>query len=233
MKNKTFLLLVVLTSIVLSCLNSINYSENFKSETAGAYLYNEDDVIAISYDNNTLFFKWRGNKTQPVATAENEFFVPDMYKKFHFVIHPDTNQRYLSIIHEVNKDSISYDYLKAPNGYKTPSEHLKEKNYEAALAGFLKIKAKDSTSEFIQQYKFNRIGYKLMGDKNYEDAIAVFEMNTILHPTKHNVYDSLGQAYLVIGDSLKAYENYKKTLSLNNGNRRAQKYIDTYEAKTK
>ena len=231
MNTKTYLLTAVLFGFLSSCSKSIDYSEDFKNETAGVYLYNEDDVIHISYEDNALFFKWRGAKTKPVATANNEFFVPDMYKKFHFVTHPTTNERYLSIIHDDNTDSISYDYLKAPNGYKTPSEHLDEKNYEAALAGYLKIKAKDSTSEFIQQYKFNRIGYKLMRDKNYEDAIAVFEMNTILHPTKHNVYDSLGQAYLVSGDSIKAYENYKKTLALNNGNRRAQKYIDAFENK--
>jgi tetratricopeptide (TPR) repeat protein len=212
-----------------SCLSSIDYSEEFKKETAGNYLYNEDDVISVYYQDNTLFLKWRGAKTQPVAISENEFFVPDMYAKFHFVKHPITNQRYLSKIYETNPDSLSYDYLKVDDHYKTPTLLLNEGNYEKALEGYLKIRAKDSTSEFIQQYKFNRMGYKKLSEKDYQAAIAIFEMNTKLHPTKPNVFDSLGQAYLVSGDSLKAYENYKKTLALNNNNRRAQEFVDAFE----
>lgn len=231
MKIKTLFSIFVLILFISSCSKSIDYSEEFKKETAGNYLYNEDDVISISYDDNALFMKWRGVKTKPVATSENEFFVPDMYKKLHFVKHPNTNERYLSIIHETNVDSVSYDYLKVPDDYKTPTVLLNEGKYEKALEGYLKIRAKDSTSEFIQQFKFNRMGYKKMSENDYKGAIAIFEMNTKIHPTKHNVYDSLGQAYLVSGDSLKAYENYKKTLELNNNNRRAQKYVDAYESK--
>lgn len=217
--------------IVFSCSKSIEYTDEFKKETTGSYLYNADDVIAISYEGNTLFMNWRGVKTKPVATKLNEFFVPDMYKKMRFVKHPETNERYLSIISETNPDSLSYDYLKAPDGYKTPSQYIAEKNFDKALKGLLKIKAEDSLSEFINQYKFNRIGYKYISDDNFEDAIAIFKMNTKLHPNKPNVYDSLGQAYLVTGDSLQAYENYKKTYELNNSNRRAKKYIDAYESK--
>ncbi len=221
----------MLLFLVYSCTKSIEYTEAFKKETEGSYLYNADDVIAISYEGNTMFMNWRGVKTKPVVTELNEFFVPDMYKKLRFLKHPETNQRYLSIISETNSDSLSYDYLKAPNGYKTPSQYIAEKNFDKALEGLLKIKAEDSLSEFINQYKFNRIGYKYIREENFEDAIAIFEMNTKLHPNKHNVYDSLGQAYLVTGDSLNAYKNYKKAYKINNGNRRAKKYIDAYDSK--
>lgn len=231
MKTKSIFPLLLLTIFISACSSSVEYSEAFKNKTSGTYLYNEDDIIIVSYDANTLFLNWRGAKMKPVSTAENEFFVPDMYKKLHFVTHPKTNEKYLSVIQESNPDSLSFDYPKAPDGYKTPTTWLKEGNYEEALKGYLKIKAKDSTSEFIQQYKFNRMGYKKMAAKEYEDAIAIFKMNIILHPTKHNVYDSLGQAYLVTGDSLQAYENYKKTYELNNRNQRAKKFIDAYESK--
>lgn len=231
MKIKTLFPIFIIVLLLSNCSKSIEYSDTFKKETAGKYLYNEDDVITISYENNTLFFKWRGVKTKPVATDVNAFFVPDMYKKLRFVTHPKTKDHYLSIIKEDKIDSISYDFIKVADDYKTPTQFLNEGNYQAALDGYLKIKEKDSTSEFIQQYKFNRIGYKKMADKEYKDAIAIFEMNAKIHPSKHNVYDSLAQAYLVTGDSLQAYQNYKKTFKLNNRNKRAKTYIDAYESK--
>ncbi|WP_295833308.1 tetratricopeptide repeat protein [uncultured Winogradskyella sp.] len=232
MKIKTFSILALLF-IAFSCSKSIEYTEAFKKETAGSYLYNVDDVIVISYEANDLFMNWRSVKTKPVATELNEFFVPDMYKKLRFLKHPKTNKTYLSIISETNPDSLSYNYLKAPVGYKTPSQYIAEKNFDKALVGLLKIKTNDSLSEFINQYKFNRIGYKYIREDNFEDAIAIFEMNVKLHPNSPYTYDSLGQAYLVYGDSLNAYKNYKKTYKLNKGNRRAKKYIDNYERKVK
>lgn len=231
MKTKSFLTTLSVVLCFYSCSNSVQYSEGFKEETAGVYLYNADDIITIYYKDNTLLLNWRGVKTKPVAIDSNEFFVPDMYTKLRFVKHPSTNKRYLSIISEDNNDSISYDYVKAPKDYKTPSKHLEEKNYEKALEGYLRIKAKDSMSEFVNQYKFNRMGYAFLRDNNYEDAIAIFIMNTKLHPKSGNVYDSLAEAYARKGDSLLAYENYQKALDINNDNRRAQRFINAYENK--
>ena len=231
MKTKYLTLILSLLILIISCSSSVNYSEKFKTETSGKYLFNADDVITISYDDNSLYMHWRGIKSKPVATDTNEFFVSDLYQKLRFVQHPKTRERYLSVISESNPDSISYDYIKVNDTYKTPSEHLEEKNFDKALEGLLAIKEKDSMSEFINQYKFNRIGYRYIRDNNFEDAIGVLEMNTKLHPNSPNTYDSLGQAYLVSGDSLNAYHNYKKAYNLNKGNRRAQKYIDAYESK--
>ncbi|NRA93978.1 MAG: tetratricopeptide repeat protein, partial [Psychroserpens sp.] len=200
MKVKSALVLFGLAIVAMACSSSVEYSEAFKKETAGKYLFNSDDVMEINYDNNDLYLTWRGVKTKPVATDENEFFVPDLYKKLRFVQHPQTNERYLSVIPENNPDSIGYDYIKVPNDYRTPSQLIKAKEFDKALEGLLAIKAKDSMSEFINQYKFNRIGYRYLRDENYEDAIGIFTMNTKLHPSSGNVYDSLGDAYARSGD---------------------------------
>ncbi|MBE0424859.1 MAG: hypothetical protein IBX66_13150 [Lutibacter sp.] len=47
-----------------------------------------------------------------------------------------------------------------------------------------------------------------MREKNFELAIAIFKINVALYPKSSNVYDSLGEAYLKSGDTLKAIENY-------------------------
>jgi len=49
-----------------------------------------------------------------------------------------------------------------------------------------------------------------------------------LYPKSDNVYDSLADAYLRNGDSLQAFNNYKKALELNTGNDRAKAYIKKY-----
>lgn len=231
MKTKILQLLVLV--LLSSCSKSIEYTEAFKEETSGKYLYNQDDVIEVFYENNNLFLKWRGaSKIKPVVLDENVFFMVDMYKKLRFVQHPETQKRYLSIIQEDTEDTITYDYLKVPNDYKTPSMYLKEKNYEKALAGFLLIKEKDSTSDFINERDFNSRGYRFVRENKFEDAIEIFKINVALHPTSDNVYDSLGDGYVLIKDSLQAYINYKKALDLNNRNKRAQEFVDAYKPKS-
>ena len=232
MKPKLLKLLFIGVILVLSCSKSIEYSQTFKDETSGKYLFNQDDVIEVFYEGNNLFLKWRGaSKIEPVVLGKNEFFMVDLYKKLRFVEHPETKERYLSIIEDGNEAKITYDYLKVPNDYKTPSMLLKAKKYDKALSGFLFIKEKDSTSDFINEREFNTMGYKAIREKQYLDALEIFKINAALHPNSDNVYDSLADCYLLIEDSVQAYTNYKKALDLNNRNRRAQEFVKTYEAK--
>jgi tetratricopeptide (TPR) repeat protein len=201
-------------------------------QTSGRYLYNQDDVIDIYYVNKKLFLKWRGaEKIEPVILDKNIFFVIEMYKKFHFVQHPKTKKRYLSIISEEDKDQITYDYLKVEDSFKTPSMHLKNKNYDKALVGFLEIQKQDSTSVLVNEGEINSLGYRLLRGKEYQNAIDLFKINVVLFPVSSNVYDSLADAFVRYGDSLQAFNNYKKALELNNGNKRAKQFVETYNKK--
>ena len=228
---KTKLLLICIVILGWSCSNSVNYSETFKADTSGNYLYNLDDVITVYYEDNTLFLNWRGGKIKPVALEENVFFVAEMYKKFKFVQHPETKERYMSVLPEEGTAKLTYDYIKVPKGYKTPSAHLEDGEYDKALEGYLKIKQQDSTSVFIEEWGFNSMSYKHLRKKEYDQAIGILEMNSKLHPNSANVYDSLAEAYLQRGDSLQAYNNYKKTLSINRENRNAQTYVSENASK--
>lgn len=229
MKSKTILTILV-TTLFFCCSKSVEYSEEFKKSTSGKYNYNANELIEVSYEDNAIFITWRGGKIETISLDENEFFVTDMNKKMQFVEHPETKVQYLSVITE-DSDKITYDYRKIQDDYMTPSMHLKAGNYEAALQGFLEIKKQDSLSPFLNERDMNRLGYKYFGEEKYEDAIAVFILNTKLHPTSSNVYDSLGQAYLVSGDSLQAYYNYKKAFEFNTGNQRAKRYVEAYKNK--
>ncbi|TYB71752.1 tetratricopeptide repeat protein [Bizionia algoritergicola] len=216
---------------VTSCSNSVHYTNAIKAETSGRYLYNPDAVIDVFYKDDHLFLNWRGAEIKPVALDEHSFFVPDMYQKLRFLKHPNTKTSYLAIIPENAGDSITYAYEKVSDTFNTPSMHLENKNYEAALQGFLAIRKQDSTSVFINEREFNSMGYEFLRDKKYGDAISIFKLNTALHPDSDNAYDSLADGYLTQGDSLLAFTHYKKALELNPSNKRAKKFVSAYETK--
>jgi tetratricopeptide (TPR) repeat protein len=231
---KTTLFSLFFIVILSSCSKSIDYTAEHIEQTSGRYLYNQDEVIDVYYKNNTLFLKWKGaEKIEPVITGDNIFFVADMYTKLHFVQHPETKKRYLSIISKEDENLITYDYLKVSDSFITPRIYFTNKEYKKALAGYLEIKKQDSTSVLIEERQVNRIGYKLLGDNEIEKAIEVFEMNVALYPKSDNVYDSLANAYLQQGDSLQAFNNFKKALEYNNGNIRAKKFVEAYNEKNK
>jgi len=232
--NKTNVLLYTLFLIIVvsSCTKPIDYSAEYMEQTSGRYLFDEENIIDVLYKDKHLFIKLGGVKIiEPVILDKKTFFVADIYKKLRFVQHPETQKRYLSIISEDNEDAITYDYLKVDDAFNTPSMYLENGDYDNALAGYLEIKKQDSTSVLLDEGNFNRIGYSLLRRKEYENAISVFKMNVVLYPESGNVYDSLGDAYLAHGDSLQAFNNYKKTLEYNDGNGKARRFVEAYNKK--
>jgi predicted alpha/beta superfamily hydrolase len=60
----------------------------------------------------------------------------------------------------------------------------------------------------------NRLGYQMLGAKQYKKAESLFKMNIANNPASGNCYDSLGDLYLATGDQPKAIETFKKALTL-------------------
>ncbi|HKV73604.1 MAG TPA: DUF2911 domain-containing protein [Gemmatimonadales bacterium] len=81
---------------------------------------------------------------------------------------------------------------------------------DAATADQLKTRALGMATEA----EVNAYGYQLLGQKNFDEAIAVLTKNTKDHPASANVWDSLGEAYLLKGDKAKGKSYYQKALSL-------------------
>lgn len=227
-----FSLLTILILVLTSCSKNANFTPEFMEQTAGSYLYNQDDIIEVYYEDSKMYLKWRNaKKLEPLVLDDNVIFLSDLYKKLHFVTHPESKKHYLSVIQE-DESKVTYDYLKVDDTYKTPSMYLRDKNFEKAAEGFLAIRAQDSTTELVNEYDINNRGYRYLNDEDYENAIGVFKMNVLLFPESDNVYDSLADAYLRSGDSIQAYHNYSKALDLNPNNRRAEQYLNTYKIET-
>jgi cytochrome c-type biogenesis protein CcmH/NrfG len=66
-----------------------------------------------------------------------------------------------------------------------------------------------------------------------EEAVKVFELNVKAYPESWNVYDSLGEAYMVKGDLELAAKNYEKSLKLNPDNENGIKMLQKLKEKAK
>ena len=79
----------------------------------------------------------------------------------------------------------------------------------------------------------NTWGYQLIGRKKFDQAVGVFTLNTQLFPTSANTYDSLGEAYWLLGDSKKAIELYNKVLALQPDNNNAKNQLKKIKTQSK
>ena len=231
MKLQTLFFSLIIFFSLIGCTTSVTFSPEHIAQTSGRYLYSPDEVMEVHYDNNQLYLKWKGADMEPVVLDEHTFFVPDMYKKLRFVQDPKTQKRYLGTVSKDDESIVTYDYLKVADTFKTPYMYLQAKEYDKALKGYLELYKQDSTQVYIEEVELNRLGYRLLRTEEFEHAISVFKMNVVLYPDSDNVYDSLADAYLRIGDSLQALTNYNKALELNTGNERAKRFINAYKEK--
>jgi len=89
-------------------------------------------------------------------------------------------------------------------------------------AGLLEKKGDTKTAEALRakslplatEVDMNLYGYQLLGDRKFDEAIAVFRKNVKDHPKSWNTYDSLAEAYLTKGDKKLAAEYYNQALAM-------------------
>lgn len=88
----------------------------------------------------------------------------------------------------------------------------------AGVARYRELAASGDNDVFFDEAEFNLLGYRLLGEERYPEAIAVFELNVEAYPESWNVYDSLGEACMLSGDRERAIHLYRQSLEMNPGN---------------
>lgn len=61
----------------------------------------------------------------------------------------------------------------------------------------------------------NNVGYRLLGAERVEESVPVFRHNAERYSSTWQVYDSLGEALAVNGDTALAIENYERSVEMN------------------
>jgi Flp pilus assembly protein TadD len=93
------------------------------------------------------------------------------------------------------------------------------------------VKSTDLSYVLFKESTLNTLGYQFLMVKNFKEAIAVLRLNVEAYPQSWNVYDSLGEAYMLNGEKELASQNYKKSLELNPQNTNAAEMLRKLAAK--
>jgi tetratricopeptide (TPR) repeat protein len=107
-----------------------------------------------------------------------------------------------------------------------------EKGIEAALAQYRDLKSNQAKVYDFAEPELNMLGYRLLQEKKLKEAIEIFKLNVEAYPKGFNTYDSLGEAYMVNGNTELAIQNYKKSLELNPENTNATEMLKRLENKS-
>jgi len=98
----------------------------------------------------------------------------------------------------------------------TALEKMIEKGgIEPAMKHIRKIHSKGSNDYYFLEAEFNALGYRLLNQKHYDQAIAVLRLVTEIYPDSWNSWDSLGEALMTSGKLDKALASYEKSVKLN------------------
>lgn len=108
-----------------------------------------------------------------------------------------------------------------PSIAKALYQMIKTEGVDSAVGKYRDLKKNQPNSYDFQEGELNGLGYNLINQKKIKEAIKVFQLNVEAYPESSNVYDSLGEGYMINGDKALAIENYEKSLKLNPGNTNA------------
>ncbi len=78
----------------------------------------------------------------------------------------------------------------------------------------------------VYESELNSCGYVFLGRKNYHEAITVFRINVNLYPQSSNCFDSLGEAYLLAGNTENAKACYQYAVDLDPKNENAKTQLE-------
>ena len=157
-------------------------------------------------------FVWFEKSGHDIFSDEPEAFVQALIK-WAKTIQPVDESRLLEwkkSSHELLKDRLSVIEER-----KAFTKMIGEKGVSEAVKYYDEYKQTNPDKRLFFEAQMNALGYQLLFADKMEDAIELFKLNVAEYPESWNVYDSLGEAYLKVGDKVNAKINYSKSVELN------------------
>jgi len=132
-----------------------------------------------------------------------------------------------------NRPAASVDDSKeqvVQTGQLSIVQKLKEFDHlpvEERIALYYKLKKESpDVYNFKNEDELTMYGYSYLWSNKMDEAIAIFKLIIAEFPDSSNPYDSMGEAYLKIGNRELALVNYEKSLALNPDNFNAEDQIE-------
>ena len=172
-------------------------------------------------ENGKSFWHW-GDQ------GDSKCYISAFVAKKNAILYFTNSSNGLSIVDTVLDDAIGGDHPAVAwlnYGRYNPSakmflQSIQDKGATDALKEYLIQREKGNTQR-LDEGIINRIGYYLLKLKKVDDAIEIFNQNTIDFPQSSNTWDSLAEAYMTRGNKELAIKYYEKSLELDPGNTNA------------
>lgn len=185
---------------------------------AGRYRIHPDAVIAVRRDGDRMLVKRTGQpETRIFPIAEQTLTVKGWNERYIFPEDSEgpAHQVIFNLNGEVNPAP------RVGDDYTAPFDLLENGDIPVALAAYRELWKGERDSPAVTEYRLNTLGYALLRQEKYDEAVALFQLNTEFYPEAANTYDSLGEAFMMRGDTQMAIANYERSLELDPGNSNA------------
>ena len=104
--------------------------------------------------------------------------------------------------------------LPAPPSPKEFVTLIAQKGVDAAIAVVESYRGQMELDRIVNERGFNSLGYDLLAEKRFSEAIGLFKLVTFVYPGSANSADSLGDAYVAANQKADARAAYQRALEL-------------------
>lgn len=116
---------------------------------------------------------------------------------------------------------------------RIPRKHLsdlltKEKTIDKVIQVIKSTNKKDS-DYITSEGAINAFGYDLLKQKNFDDALKLFKLNTELHPKIPNTWDSYSECLMAMGKKEEGIKAFMKFVELSPDNESAKRTLEELE----
>jgi CubicO group peptidase (beta-lactamase class C family) len=102
---------------------------------------------------------------------------------------------------------------------------MNKNNIEKALQTYYDLRKTKPEEYDFSENQLNSLGYQLLSQERYSEAIQIFKENIKLFPKSGNVYDSLAEAYMKSDNRELAIKYYQESIRLDPDNENAKKML--------
>ena len=171
--------------------------------------------------NGRTFWHW-GDQ------GDSKCYVTALVEQKNAIVYFTNSSNGLSIADTILDDAIGgdhpalawLDYGRYNPSAKEFLQAVIDSGATVAIKDYL-VQREKNAAQRLNESTINRIGYYLLRLKKVDDAIEVFNQNTIDFPGASNTWDSLAEAYMIKGNKELAIKYYEKSLELDPGNSNA------------
>ena len=91
---------------------------------------------------------------------------------------------------------------------------IQKEGLQAAIQQYKLLKQQQPDAYAFNPGQLNLVGRRLLQHGKYREALEILKMNTELFPNMATIVDSLGDAYVAVGENENAIQTFKKSLAI-------------------